>query len=200
MSAYLVCGQTKQAQAGASTTELVHAAVSGDQDAWEAIVTRYAGLLWSVVRPYRLKEAEAVDVTQTTWLRLVQHLERIREPETLGAWLATTAHRESLRALRLADRQRPTCDGDTLETTKGLESSPEARTLATEVDRLLWRCMGQFPTHCQQLVRMLMADPPMAYKQISVALNIPIGSIGPTRRRCLQRLRQLVERAEILAK
>jgi RNA polymerase sigma factor (sigma-70 family) len=199
MSAYLVCDRTKQAQAAASTTELVHAAVSGDQDAWEAIVTRYAGLLWSVVRPYRLQGAEAADVVQTTWLRLVQHLERIREPETLGAWLATTARRESLRVLRLTGRQHPTCDGDAIETAEGMENGPEARALATEVDSVLCRCMGELPAHYQRLLRMLMADPPIAYKQISATLNIPIGSIGPTRGRCLQRLRQLVERAEILA-
>jgi RNA polymerase sigma factor (sigma-70 family) len=198
MSAYLVFDRTKQAQAGVSTTELVHAAVSGDQEAWEAIVARYAGLLWSVVRSYRVDETEAADVVQTTWLRLVQHLERIREPETLGAWLATTAHRESLRVPRLADRQRPTCDGDTLEAAEGRENGPEARALATEVNRVLWRCMGELPAHCQRILRMLTADPPIAYKQISATLNIPIGSIGPTRGRCLQRLRQLVERAELL--
>jgi RNA polymerase sigma factor (sigma-70 family) len=186
-------------QTSASTTELVRAAVLGDQHAWEAIVTRYAGLIWTVVRSYRLDMAEAADVTQTTWLRLVQHLERIREPETMDAWLVTTARKESLRALRRAGRKHPTYDSDTLETAQWPESSPKAPTPASEADHTLWRCIDELPEHCQQLLRMLIADPPIAYKQISATLDMPIDNIGPTRRRCLQHLRQLAEQAGALA-
>src|SRR5215207_10359605 len=90
--------------------ELVRRARQGDQLAWDHIVARYSGLLWAVTRSYRLARAQADDVVQTCWLRLVEHLDRIRDPEHLGAWLATTARRESLRVVRAAVREAPPPD------------------------------------------------------------------------------------------
>lgn len=179
--------------------DLMRSAAEGDEAAWKAIVARYSGLLWHVVRAHRLDDAEAADVVQTAWVRLVEHLERIREPESVGAWLATTARRESLRVLRRAGRERPTDDGAPLEIEDWPEAGPEARALAVEVNRVLWRCVDELPERCRTLVRLLMADPPLTYEEISAILDMPIGSIGPTRARCLERLRRSIERTGILA-
>ena len=162
-------------------------------------MARYSGLLWHVVRTHRLDDSEASDVVQTTWLRLVLHLQDIRQPEALAGWLATTASRESLRALHRAGREQPCADPSYWETAEGHEAGPEAQALAAETDRVLWRCIDQLPAHHRTLLRLLMVDPPLSYQQISAILNMPVGSIGPTRARALQRLRRLVQRTTIQA-
>ena len=165
--------------------ELVRAAAEGDQAAWNGLVDRYNGLVWSVARSHRLAAADASDVVQTTWLRLVEKLGRLQEPERVGAWLATTARRECLRTLRHSARLLPT------------EELPEegvaARLLVEERDRALWQAFGGLSDRCQALLRILVADPPPSYEDIGAALDMPIGSIGPTRQRCLERLRGLAE-------
>jgi RNA polymerase sigma factor (sigma-70 family) len=173
--------------------DLVRSAAAGDQAAWNAIVARYSGLIWHVVRTYRLSHSDAADVVQTTWLRLVQHLERIRDPEAVGAWLATTAHRESLRVLRRASQECTTDDGF-LEVVDRPEAGPEAQALVAEEKRILWRGINELSEGCQRLLRVLMTDTPMTYEQVSVMLGKPIGSIGPTRARCLECLRRVLER------
>lgn len=180
----------------ASTTELVRAAAEGDERAWKLVVERYSGLVWSVVRTYRLADSDAADVVATTWLQLVQNLQRIREPGAVSAWLATTARRESLRVLRLIDRERPTEGLGQLKSTDRPEDEPEAQAVAAERDLTLLRCMDELPERCQALLRALLSDPPMSYKEISSALGIPIGSIGPTRARCLQCLRRKMKQSQ----
>src|ERR1700679_4276128 len=93
-------------------SELIRAASAGDQDAWSEIVGRFSGLVWATARAHRLTQAQAADVTQTTWLRLVENLDRIQDPERLGAWLATTARHECLRLIRLRGREVPTDEAD----------------------------------------------------------------------------------------
>ncbi len=136
--------------------ELVRAASAGDQRAWEGLIGRFGGLVWSVARAHGLSRADAADVSQTAWLRLVEHLDDAE-----------------------LDRSGPPAD------------SPEARTLAAERSDILWRAFAALPPRCQTLLRVLMADPPPSYQQVAVAMDMPIGSIGPTRARCLDRLRQL---------
>lgn len=187
------------AQDPESLTDLVSAAAMGDERAWEAIVARYSGLLWHLIRAYRLSDSEAADVIQTTWLHLVQHIGRIRNPEALGAWLVTTARREALRVLRRASRERSSANVGDLEAADQHERSPEAQAFTADVNETLWRCVDGLPLRDRTLLRVLMADPPASYQEISAALNMPIGSIGPTRARCLRRLRRSVERAGILA-
>jgi RNA polymerase sigma factor (sigma-70 family) len=175
--------------------ELVRAASKGDQRAWEGLIGRFGGLVWSVARAHGLSRADAADVSQTAWLRLVEHLHRLRDPERVGTWLASTTRHEALRTLRLARRQLPV--GDDAELDAGLErfgppvDAPEAGALAAERSDLLWRAFAALPPRCQTLLRVLMADPPPSYQQVAVAMDMPIGSIGPTRGRCLNRLRQL---------
>jgi RNA polymerase sigma factor (sigma-70 family) len=175
--------------------ELVRAASKGDQRAWEGLIGRFNGLVWSVARAHGLSRADAADVSQTAWLRLVEHLHRLRDPERVGTWLAATARHEALRTLRRARRQLPVGDDAELDAELGRSGppvdSPEARTLAAERSELLWRAFAALPPRCQTLLRVLMADPPPSYQQVAVAMDMPIGSIGPTRGRCLNRLRQL---------
>ncbi len=167
---------------------LVQGAAAGESRAWDALVERFAGLVWGVARGYGLSQADAADVSQTTWLRLAEHLHRIREPERIGAWLATTARNESLRMQRLARRQVPVeavaeipCPRPTADT--------EGRLIKEERDAALWRAFDSLSGPCKVLLRTLMADPAPSYGEVSAVLDMPIGSIGPRRNRCLQRLR-----------
>jgi RNA polymerase sigma factor (sigma-70 family) len=178
---------------------LVRAAASGDEAAWRAIVERFSGLVWAVTRGYRLPPADAADVFQTTWLRLAEHLGRITSPEHVGAWLATTARHECLRTVRASMRTVPVEDA----TLPGIgyvdDRSPEQAVLDAEAARLrsqrareVWRAFHGLSARCQQLLRVLMATPPPSYAEVGAALGMPVGSIGPTRARCLGNLRQLL--------
>lgn len=180
-----------------SVSALVGAAAKGDQEAWNELVERYNGLVWSVARGYGMSAADAADVAQTTWLRLVERLSTIREPERVGAWLATTARNECRQTLRRGGRQIPTDDVYQLEPRDPVTPPVEAGLLAAERDDVLWRSVEDLPEACRRLVRVLMADPPPTYEEVSAALEMPVGSIGPTRGRCLERLRTLVGAAGI---
>jgi RNA polymerase sigma factor (sigma-70 family) len=183
------------APAAAGPAVLLEAAAAGDQAAWDAIVDRFSGLVWATARAHRLSRDDAADVAQTTWLRLVEHLDAIREPDRLGAWLATTARRESLRVLRRGSRERPTGEADLFE-----EPSDEAidrLLLDRERDGALWRAFAALTDRCKSLLRLLMADEEPTYEEIGAALGMPIGAIGPTRMRCLDRLRRSSEVMEL---
>lgn len=167
---------------------LVAAAQQGDAEAWNALVEQFAGLVWHVIRGFRLSNAAAEDVYQTTWLRLAEHLDRIRQPESLGGWLARTARNECLRAVKLGGREdlRDDLDLDLVDRT----AAPVDRGVETEAtNEVLWRAFATLSQACQQLLRLLITEPPLPYDRISELLGISIGSIGPTRARCLAKLR-----------
>lgn len=171
-------------------SSLLEAAAAGDQAAWGQLVDQFNGLLWAIARTHRLGHADAADVVQVTWMRLVEHLGRIRDPEHLGAWLATTARRECLRVLRMAGRAQPVEEPPESPEPQEAESAPELAALAAERDALLRRAMGQLSPRCQRLLGVLMATHRPSYAEVSEALDLPIGSIGPTRGRCLDCLRR----------
>jgi RNA polymerase sigma factor (sigma-70 family) len=178
-----------------ATADLLDAAAGGDGVAWEAIVDRFSGLVWATARAHRLSQADAADVAQTTWLRLVEHLDSIREPEALGGWLATTARREALRLIRSGARERATDEPDVFD-----EPSADAidlRLLNRERDGALWRGFARLSDRCKELLRLLVSDDEPSYGEISAALGLPIGSIGPARMRCLERLRRTAELIEL---
>ncbi|WP_155368240.1 RNA polymerase sigma factor [Catellatospora vulcania] len=175
---------------GSDTAALLRQAGDGDQRAWNTIVERYSGLVWSVARSHRLGQADAADVFQATWLRLVEHLGAIREPERLGSWLATTARRESLAVLRRAGRDLPVGDLLTLEPRDRTAPEVDSDLLRRERDGVLWQAFGRLPGQCQSVLRLLLLDPAPSYAEVSAALDIPVGSIGPTRARCLDQLRR----------
>jgi RNA polymerase sigma factor (sigma-70 family) len=177
---------------------LVLAARAGDEAAWNGLVDEFSSLVWSIARAHRLSSSDAADVSQTTWLRLAEHLDRIREPERVGAWLATTARHECLSLLRRSQRELPL--GDDLPEPVGPPApSPAAGLLRSERAAVLWDAFEQLPERCRSLLRVLMADPAPAYEEVGQALDLPLGSIGPTRARCLERLRRLVARGGISA-
>ena len=169
--------------------ELARAAAGGDDAAWDGLVERFSGLVWSVLRAYRLSDADAADVYQTTWLRLAEHIGRIEHPERIGAWLATTARRESIRVARAGTRVIPVDDAARLEPAAG-PPTPEALWLESERGAELWRALRTLTARCQRLLRVLMASPPPSYVEVAAALEMPIGSIGPVRGRCLEQLRR----------
>jgi RNA polymerase sigma factor (sigma-70 family) len=174
---------------------LVRAAGAGDEAAWAAIVDRFSGLVWATARSHRLSPADAADVAQTTWLRLVEHLDRINDPERLGAWLATTARRESLRLIRLGGREMPTDEDRMFDSPSG--ESVDTRLLTEERDTALHRAFRTIGERCQALLRLLAAIEPPSYEEIGAALGMPIGAIGPTRARCLEKLRRSPELAGV---
>jgi RNA polymerase sigma factor (sigma-70 family) len=144
-----------------------------------------------------LDDATASDVSQTTWLRLVEHLDRIEQPERVGAWLATTARRESLRVIRMADRHVPTGEDFDLLQASNVDP-PEGRMLAEERAGLLFALVSRLPCRCRLILHLLSADTPLTYKELSEALEMPIGSIGPTRARCLEHLRRIASQAGLV--
>lgn len=176
----------------AAVADLVTSAQAGDERAWERLVGEFGGLVWAVARSYRLNAADAADVAQATWTRLVEHLDRLSEPARVGAWLATTARRECLRRLR--DRGREALRGEEPLPERADEETLEGHLLLTERDEALWRSFRRLRPSDQALLRVLIADPRPAYEEIADALQIPIGSIGPTRARALERLRKELER------
>jgi RNA polymerase sigma factor (sigma-70 family) len=177
------------AAAPPTVSALVAAAADGDQVAWDSLVTRYGGLVWSIARSHRLGPADAADVSQTVWLRLVEHLRSLRDPEHVGGWLATTTRHECLRVIRRAGRELPDEDA-AMEVPVSPEQSPEWLVLSDESRRLVWVALGRLSIRCQTLLRALSAAPDASYAEIAAALDMPIGSIGPTRMRCLEHLRR----------
>jgi len=181
----------------ANDAALLAAARLGDQAAWDALVAEYNNLVWSIARGYRLETADAHDAVQMTWLRLVENLNRIKDPERLAGWLATTARRECLQLLRKSGREHPARDEVLLDLPDSA-APVDTALLLDERDGALWRAFRLIGDRCQQLLRVLMASPPPSYQEVSAALDMAIGTIGPARQRCLEQLRRRVLADETL--
>jgi RNA polymerase sigma factor (sigma-70 family) len=175
---------------GGADEELVAAARAGDQASWDALVARHGSRVWAVARAHRLSSADAEDVFQVAFLRLVTHIDTIRDPSKVGAWLATTARNECLRILRKSGRTVPSGDDEVLDAPDPLLPPVDAHVLADERRSALHAALGRLSEPCQRLLRVLMADPEPSYEEVGRALEMPIGSIGPTRGRCLKHLRR----------
>jgi RNA polymerase sigma factor (sigma-70 family) len=173
-----------------SVPELVTAARDGDQDAWNAIVDRFLPLVTGVIARHRLFGADADDVNQTVWLKLVEHLHRLREPEALPGWIATTTRHECLALLRRRQRSSPVDPSSYGVFDDDAEQGDLADDLLRdERHQALREGLRELPEDRRQLLLMLISDPPPSYGEISQALGIPVGSIGPTRARALDHLR-----------
>jgi RNA polymerase sigma factor (sigma-70 family) len=168
---------------------LVTEAREGSQAAWNALVDRYAALIWSVCRSFRLSDADGGDVSQTVWLRAVEHLATIREPAALPGWLVTTTRRECIKLCGGRPRTWWSVDAMVVEPASGEESAPDTEVLAAERRASVREALAQLPPHCQRLLAMLFEGEEHSYADISARLAIPVGSIGPTRSRCLGKLR-----------
>ena len=173
-------------------TRLVRAAASGDHQAWDAIVSRYVALLWSIAFRHGLSESDAADVVQNTWLRLFEHIHDVREPARVGSWLATTAQRESLRIVAQRQRVIPSDDEATFDGADRLQAPLDEALLAREQAAEARAALDTLPQAWRSVVELLTQDPPLSYERIGADLGVPIGSIGPTRSRCVRWLRALV--------
>ena len=172
-----------------SVADLVTRAKNGEQQAWDALVERYAPLIWSICRHFRLETADAEDVGQAVWLKLVTHLDHLREAAALPGWLATTTRRECGRVINAADARRA---GERVLIAESIldtdTATVEQELLDAEQHAILRDALDRLPPNCRQLLVLLSADPPVPYTEISARLGISVGSIGPNRRRCLDRL------------
>jgi RNA polymerase sigma factor (sigma-70 family) len=168
--------------------DLVARARDGDRDAWNALVARYARLVLAVARLHGVREADREDIAQVTWLKLAQHLDRLQNPDAVGAWLATTCRNESLRLLGKAAREIPTDDEafDRIVDPDDLDEQVARRM----PNRELWSAFARLSASCQLLLRLLILEEP--YPEIAKVMGKPIGWIGPTRGRCLEKLRKLL--------
>ena len=183
-----------------SVPALVARARDGDKQAWDAIVERYAPLIWAICRRYRLDRPDADDVGQSVWLRLVDQLPLIRDPAALPGWIATTTRRECGRLVS-APRRREVLGyaQDVAEMPDPSPGAADAEVLVAERNAVLREAFRQLPPRCQELIGLLIADPPVPYADISGKLGIPVGSIGPTRARCLERLRRYPAMAALIS-
>ena len=169
---------------------LVTRAAGGDQDAWYELVDRYAPLVYTICTRYRLSNHDIEDVAQNVWLLLVEQLGKLREPAALPGWLATTTARECLRvvtAASKAERLGTRLDDSVLFVD---DAVIDEEILMAERNAALRAAFAELPPRCQQLLSMLVSDPPYSYAQIHAELGIPVGSIGPQRARCLERMRR----------
>jgi RNA polymerase sigma factor (sigma-70 family) len=169
---------------------LVTRASGGDPDAWHELVERYASLVYTICTRYRLSNHDIEDVGQSVWLLLVEQLGKLREPAALPGWLATTTARECLRvvtATSKAERLSTGLDDSVLFVD---DTVVDEEILVAERNAALRAAFAELPPRCQQLLSMLISDPPHSYTEINAKTGIPVGSIGPQRARCLDRLRR----------
>jgi RNA polymerase sigma factor (sigma-70 family) len=186
-----------------TVVDLVFRARDGDNSAWNDLVDRYAPLVWGICRAHRLSDADADDVGQNVWLLLVEHLAAIREPAALPGWLATTTRRECLRSLRVKQQgiraSTAVENALTVEPAASPAVSPVEDLLLTEERNTPLRAaFRQLPSNCQQLLALLLHDPPLPYAEISKRLGMKIGGLGPRRARCLNKLRRCPPLAELI--
>lgn len=175
---------------GGHIGELLARVDTGDESAWNELVERFAGLVWSVARSFRLSAASTEDVVQTVWLRLAEYCSRIREPDRLAGWLATATRHEALRVIKGHQRMVPYADfGENSEPTSlSIEDIiVDGVTLGAVLE-----AFTRLPPSDQQLLRLLCTVPPLDYQTIAVMLGRSIGSIGPSRARSLDKLRRLL--------
>lgn len=183
----------KPAAAKPDIAGLVRRAADGDLGAWERLVEQFARLIWSITAEFKLAESDAADVAQTTWLRLLEHIDRIEHPDRVGSWLAATARHECLRNLAAHKKIVLGHEEEDLHGILAQEPEVDERLLADERAQVVREALTRLPWRWRRLLEMLMADPPASYAEISDQLGLPVGSIGPTRGRCLARLRVLLQ-------
>ncbi|MDQ2796500.1 MAG: sigma-70 family RNA polymerase sigma factor [Actinomycetota bacterium] len=166
----------------------------GDSHRLSELVDLVTPLLWHTVRAQRVSHDQAEDVVQTTWLRLVHHAETIQDPRAVLAWLIITAKRESWRVVKDSRRTKPMPDAEDADDIPDLTTAgPESAALATAEGRVLWRHIESLSERCRSLLRVVAFSDRPDYATVAQALGMPIGSIGPTRGRCLAKLRLLLD-------
>ena len=183
-----------------SLTTVVRDAAAGSQDAWNSLVARFAPLVLSIARGHRMAEKDVEDVCQTLWLRLVEHLASIREPQALPMWIITTTRNECVRCLRSSRRTEPydpLAEHSLADVAEGGDLDEEL--LRAERSAALLQAFAELSDQQRAFLLLLAEDPPLSYRDIGERLAMPIGSIGPTRARLLQKLRECPSIAALVA-
>lgn len=171
--------------------ELLLRAAAGEREAWNALVERFGEMVWSVARSFRLDDAAASDVAQTVWLRLIENIDKIQDPERLPGWLVTTCRREALRVIKRGERAIPSdFEYDIEDPSPSLESMM----IEDEESREVVTAFRELDEDCQQLLRLMTVVPALSYEEIAEATGRPVGSLGPTRGRCVERLKAAISR------
>jgi RNA polymerase sigma factor (sigma-70 family) len=160
----------------------------GRPEGMAELVDSTTALLWHTARAQGLSSAQAEDVVQSTWLSLVRGADRIADPQAVSGWLCTTARREAWRIRKLSQRSTPVED-EALEFRLPHQASPEAAVVLNDEQAQLWSCLAALPDRCQRLLRIVAMEQRPDYSRIAADLQMPVGSIGPTRGRCLDKLR-----------
>lgn len=171
----------------ASPAEVLEGAARGNAEAWKVVVGRHGRMVQSIARSIVLSEADVADVTQTVWLRLFEHIDSIEYPERVGSWLARTTRNECMRVLRQRSRMTVVEDEGVLDSLAGV-SITDAKVETHDRDVQLRRAVATLPSQSQALLGLLMSDPSPSYGQVAAQLGMAVGSIGPTRQRCLRAL------------
>ena len=185
---------------GSSVSALVARVCDGDQEAWNELIDRYSPLVWSICQRYQLSRQDIDDVSQSVWLLLVENIASLRQAAALPGWLSTTTRHEIFRVLRVAQRH----EHDDLPPDGQIPGDADAATIEEELivaerNAALRAAFAELQPNCHDLLSLLMNDPPLAYSDVSAMLDIPVGSIGPKRARCLERLRQSPHLAGIIS-
>jgi RNA polymerase sigma factor (sigma-70 family) len=185
--------RSEEARSNYGIDVVVAGALQGDQDSWNELVERYQPTINSVCRRHGLTRDDAADVSQTVWLRTIQWLGRLREPRALPGWIKTTARREAWNVIRSGTHVHPVKDEilatDPTAVGSGIRGAQADERILQEEERAALReGLAELSERDRVLLTMLVADPPISYRQISDQLGLPVGSIGPTRARCLRRL------------
>jgi RNA polymerase sigma factor (sigma-70 family) len=175
----------------ARITALMSAARQGSDDAVGEIVTEFSPLLWHVARAAGLSPGDAQDVLQTVWMRLIEHLDDIRTPTALAGWLVVTTRREAWR-VRAAERKQIPTDQESFAELPVKGPGSEEQVVIEDQRRRLWAAIRQLSPRCQELLRIVAFVPRPDYAAVAAGLGMQIGSIGPTRGRCLAKLRALL--------
>jgi len=183
--------RASQPDRSARMADLLAAARQGSEDALGQMVTELSPLLWQVARAAGLSSGDAEDVLQTTWMRLVAHLGDIHDSAALTSWLVTTTKREAWRVSAEGRRQLP-ADQESFAELPDQGPGSEEQVITEDQRRVLWAAIGQLSRRCQELLRIIAFAPRPDYTAVAAALGMPVGSIGPTRGRCLAKLRVLL--------
>ncbi|GAA2818944.1 sigma-70 family RNA polymerase sigma factor [Saccharopolyspora taberi] len=176
---------------------LVRQIAGGDERAWKDVVDRNGPVVWGTARAYSANVTDAEDVYQATWLLLAENLDRLRSPDALAGWLVTTARRESIRLAKARSREAATGLDLLIFDTGERSESPETKVLRSMAEMRLWKAFSRLSQRCQQLLRVLAMAPDASYAQVSEALGIARGTIGPKKGRCLAVLRQQLDALDV---
>jgi RNA polymerase sigma factor (sigma-70 family) len=184
-------GRTDRTDRTDRMADLLAAARGGSEDALGQITAELSPMLWHVARAAGLGADDAEDVVQTVWERLLSHLADIRVPQALVGWLVVTARHEAWRMRSDGRRQLP-ADQEWLTALPDHAAGTEEQIVVDEQHRALWRAVAKLSAQCQELLRIVAFVPRPDYQSVSAALGMPVGSIGPTRGRCLAKIRVLL--------